>query len=117
MNKPNAPKYLLEVDSAGRTSLWDYSESRLENWGSTHFVLVPVVFKDGSVGLLPERQLVAIQNVLDYQLDEEERHFEENAEDSASDEDENHIVHDLRALKFDGFKPLPSPIGDIAKSN
>ena len=104
--KPNAPKYLLEVDSDGLTSLWDYKPERLENWNSKYFVLVPVVFNDGSVGLLPEAQATALSDVLDYNWGNEELDYAQVGEGTLAmgfgESEENHIVHAYRTLGYEG---------------
>lgn len=52
----------------------------------------PITFQDGSLGLLPRAQVEALANVLNYNLDQETRHWEENPCD-------NHIMHSLNLLE------------------
>lgn len=89
-------KMLLEVDSTGLMSLWDdcpVRRERFPHWA----VVVPVRFKDGSHGLLPEAQATALSELLDYNWENEEIDYAQVGEG-----EENHIVHAYRKLAYEG---------------
>lgn len=99
MNKPNAIHMLLEVDSQGLTSLWDYTDERAARPGFQRVVLF--TFNDGSVGLLPEKQATALSDLLDYNWENEELDYAQCG-DGQWDGEGNHIVHAYRALGYEG---------------
>ena len=75
----------------GKPTLWDSPrEDTIE--------LNLVQFKDGSYGLLTEKQAVATQQVVDYLLESEEIDFEQTGGMWNGADPNLHIVHSLRAL-------------------
>lgn len=102
----SAPSYLELATRPGRPTVWD-----IPGAGPDHaHEVFPVQFEDGSIGLLPQAQIDAMSNLIDYSWEDELMSWNQNCNDTGEwvavpyvtddEEDHSHIIHHLASLRM-----------------